>query len=199
MTHTANTSITDMEQMRQQLELLKQKLDRQDIVNDRIMAYTMKHRMSWMYKLFWAELLVAIPFMAVYLVELKELLGYSWWSYALILLLMLVCVGGDFYVNRMNSHDWEQQNLKNTLYKLIRQKRARVIQVSANMVLLVGTFIFVGFDCHPSADIPREAIDGILAGTGIGGCIGMGIGLCVLYRMQHTNSLLIAEIKDMNL
>ena len=41
-----------MEQMRQQLELLKQKLDRQDIVNDRIMAYTMKHRMSWMYKLF---------------------------------------------------------------------------------------------------------------------------------------------------
>lgn len=46
-------NINELDAMREQMQLLKQKLDNQEIVNDRILRNAMSGKMSWIKKYIW--------------------------------------------------------------------------------------------------------------------------------------------------
>ena len=64
-------NMNELEAMRGQMQLLKQKLETQEIVNDQLIRNAMSGKMSWIRKYIWFELLVLFPVCTLNFVELK--------------------------------------------------------------------------------------------------------------------------------
>ena len=77
----------ELEQMRAQLGILKQKLEKQDIVNERLMRKSMKSKMSWINK-YLVIVIFAIPFVAFAMLPMVHEMNISWWWYGFTLVMM---------------------------------------------------------------------------------------------------------------
>ena len=185
-------NMNELEAMRCQMQLLKQKLDNQEIVNDQLLRNAMKGKMSWINKYIWFELLVLLPVCALNFVGLKMMSdGLSWWAISAILLLVFVEIMLDFYINHVSASDWQSENLLQTADKLVRMKRLRWWQLIVSLPVAFALFwwLFSGFE-----DELRTAVT---IGGIIGGVIGLSVGIGILLKMQHTNDELIRQIREM--
>ena len=190
---TNNDNNNELDVMRQQLEILKQKLNEQTIVNDRLIRKAMSSKMSWIQKYIWFELLCLIPVAALCFVGMKLLVPtVSWLPIIGILLLMLADVLFDFYVNHTSAKDWLSENLVETGHRLVWMKRMRWWQFVVSMPLAIGLFAwyFSGFT-------ENEMLRSMIAGGTIGGVVGLCIGIWILIKMNHTNDELIQQIRDL--
>lgn len=187
----------DLEMMREQLGILKNKLDKQMIVTDKLLHQAMKQKMAWINKYLCFSALILLPFICVSWLILKDWLGFSWYSYVLLIGLCASAIFSDFIINKMNPEDWENDNLVETVQKLIRMKRIRKIQVSINVPVLALIMLFVGYDCYMAGKLP--AYDLMIFGVAmiIGFVIGGSIGLSILYKMQRTNDEIIHQIEEL--
>lgn len=185
-------NMNELEAMRSQMQLLKQKLDNQEIVNDQLLRNAMKGKMSWINKYIWFELLVLLPVCALNFVGLKMMDdGLSWWAISAILLLVFVEIMLDFYINHVSANDWQSENLLQTADKLVRMKRLRWWQLIVSLPVAFALFwwLFSGF-----AESIRFAVT---IGGIIGGVIGLSVGIGILLKMQRTNDELISQIREM--
>lgn len=191
MENINENNINELEAMRGQIMLLKQKLDKQEIVNDRILRNAMSGKMSWITKYIWFELVVLLPICALNFVGLKMMNpNLSWWPIISILLLVLIEILLDFYINHISSSDWQSENLLQTAGKLVRMKRFRWWQlvISGPVVVVLFGWFFTGF-----TDNIRLAVT---IGGIIGGVIGLSVGVSILLKMQRTNDELINQIRE---
>lgn len=185
-------NVNELEAMRSQMQLLKQKLDNQEIINDQLLRNAMKGKMSWINKYIWFELLVLLPVCALNFVGLKMMDdGLSWWAISAILLLVFVEIMLDFYINHVSANDWQSENLLQTADKLVRMKRLRWWQLIVSLPVAFALFwwLFSGF-----SESIRFAVT---IGGIIGGVIGLSVGIGILLKMQRTNDELISQIREM--
>ena len=185
-------NMNELEAMRGQMQLLKQKLETQEIVNDQLIRNAMSGKMSWIRKYIWFELLVLFPVCILNFVGLKVMNpGLSIWPIASILLLVLVEILLDFYINNMSASDWQSENLLQTANKLVRMKKLRLWQVGLSLPVAIALFIwlFSGFE--------DEVMFYTIIGGIVGGVIGLTIGIAILIKMQSTNDSLISQIREM--
>ena len=185
-------NMNELEAMRSQMQLLKQKLDNQEIINDQLIRNAMSKKMSWIHKYIWFELLVGLPLCTLNFVGLKLMNpGLSVWAIASILLLVLVEILLDFYINNMSASDWQSENLLQTADKLVRMKEFRLWQVGWSLPVAIALFVwlFAGFE--------DEVMFYTIIGGIVGGVIGLTIGIAILIKMQSTNDSLISQIREM--
>ena len=184
-------NMNELEAMRGQMQLLKQKLETQEIVNDQLIRNAMSGKMSWIRKYIWFELLVLFPVCTLNFVGLKVMNpGLSIWPIASILLLVLVEILLDFYINNMSASDWQSENLLQTADKLVRMKKLRWWQLIVSIPVAFALFwwLFMEFE---------DALRGpVTIGGIIGGIIGLAIGIGILVKMQRTNDALIRQIRE---
>lgn len=182
--------MNELETMRDQMQLLKQKLAKQEIVNDNLLQNAMSSKMSWINKYIWFELIVLLPVCALNFIGLKMIYPtLSWWPIVSILLLVLVEILLDFYINHVSYSDWSSENLLQTADKLVRMKRFRWWQLilSIPVALVLFWWLFAGFD-----DNVRTAVT---IGGIAGGVIGLSVGVAIMLKMQSTNDELISQIR----
>ncbi len=79
-----NPSNADIDIIRQQMDILRAKLENQEIVNERIMLSAMKRSMSWIKKYIIFELCL-LPVLAILWYGLKAYIGLSWFNYFFLL------------------------------------------------------------------------------------------------------------------
>lgn len=187
----------DLEQMREQLSILKQKLDKQTIVTDRLIHQAMKQKMSWIAKYCWFAALVMFPAVCVLGWEVKNILGISIFSYFLYIVLTAGAVVTDIIVNRMKPADWENANLVQTGIKLVKMKRTRKTQVRIQMALLVLVLLFCGYDSYTAGVVPHERLMVFGISCLVGLVVGGFIGLRILAKMQRTNDDIIQQIDEL--
>lgn len=185
----------ELERMREQLEIMRQKLNRQKIVNDNLVSQAMSCRMSWIKRYVWLEIFVMIPLVAVMYAMFVAVFHISWWLYAAIMVACMADAYLDYRINKMNQSDWLAENLVATGRKLVEMKRQRKLSFLISLVamaVLVVVFIYQMF-YYADADLN-------LVG-GIGGIIGIIIAIPVVFyiyrRMQRTNDELIRQIKEL--
>ncbi len=191
-----NDNSNELEQMRAQLEIMKQKLSRQKIVNDNLISKAMSNRMSWIKRFVWIEILVFIPFIAVIYAVFVAAFHISLWLYAVILAACMVDVYSDYRINKMNQSDWLAENLVETGRKLVRMKRQRRISF---FISVVATVVIFGYFCYEMLAFAGPDIkyaDGI--GCMTGGVCGLAVAYIIYRRMQRTNDDLINQIEEMN-
>lgn len=190
---TNNDNINDLDVMRQQLEILKHKLNEQAIVNDRLIRKAMSRKMSWIMKFIWFELLCLIPLATLSFVGMKLLEpSISWFPIAGIVLLMLADVLMDFYINHTSAKDWLSENLVETGHRLVWMKRMRWWQLAVSLPIAIALFAwyFSGFT-------ENEMLRSMIAGGVVGGIVGFCIGIYILIKMNRTNDELIQQIHDL--
>ncbi len=185
----------DLENMRQQMNTLKNKLDQQEIVNDRLVRRSMRNEVNTItrrYYIIMAIGLFMIPYGYWCFVKLCGL-SLSFWIVTSIF--MLVCVGATFYTNRKIS----DPNLMNHDLVEARKKVASAKKFEANwlffgipaVVLWLGWFLYEVYQLHGGA-----LGNGLFWGGCIGGIIGAICGLSINFRTQRQYQEIIDQIED---
>ena len=199
-----NNQNTELELMRSQMEDFKAQLDKQKIVNEKMIIGSMKKSMSWIKKYIYFEFCL-IPVIAIMWLGFKEFAHLSWFNYLFIMALMVVDVIADYRINvsALSDEDYSRNNLLTTISKLTRMKRQRSVQMVLFMPALVVWLLWSGVEAWTAlpADAPdfvRGAVYGGLVGGVIGGVVGLVIAFRIFFKMQRTNDEVISQINELN-
>ena len=138
-TNNINTN-NELEQMRAQLEIMKQKLSRQEIINDSLISRTMSSRMSWIKKYIWFETFVLLPFIVIIYALFTFVFHIPLWLYIIIVVLCISDVYADYRINTTNPADWIAGNLVETAGKLVKMKRLRMIHFAISVLAAIIVF-----------------------------------------------------------
>lgn len=205
-----NNTMMELDQMREQMQVLRNKLDTQEIVNDKLVKNSVKSKMSWIKKLVYFEFLL-IPFTALMGYVLKEMFNLSWFTYAFIVVLCAIDAVCDYRINvaSLDLEKVEKHNLSDTLQKLIAMKQMRAKSFFIIMLLSIPLFIWASIEMWQNIstgtitfidNVPANIVYiGAYAGL-VGGIIGFFVGIYIsihIYRkMQATNDEIIAQLEE---
>ena len=205
-----NNTMMELEQMREQMQVLRNKLDTQEIVNDKLVKNSIKSKMSWIKKFVYFELLL-VPFTALMAYVLKEMFNLSWFTYAFIVVLCAIDAVCDYRINvaALDLEKVEKHNLSDTLQKLVAMKQMRAKSFFIMMLLSIPLFIWASIEMWQNIstgtitfidDVPANIVcAGAYAGL-VGGIIGFLVGIYIsirIYRkMQATNDEIIAQLEE---
>ncbi len=191
-----NNNDFDFENMRQQMTTLKNKLNKQEIVNDRLIRHSMKNtagNISRRYYFIMAVCLLMIPYSYWAFVKLN---GFSipFWIFTCIV--MLVSFGGTFY----NSRKLSDSNMMTNNLVDVRRRMASAKKFDANW-LLIGipmAIVFLGWFMYESYQLHSGAFfNGLFWAGCIGGVIGAIWGFSLHFKTQRQYQDIIDQIEDL--
>lgn len=187
---------TQFDDMRQQLNILKKKLEHQEIVNERVIRNSMKKSVSSInrrYFIVMALCLFMIPYGYWAFVQLS---GFSVAFWIGTSILMLICLGATFY----NGKDLRDPGfLRNNLVD-VRKKVARAKKFDSDwlffgipmVILWLGWFAWEVYKKGGSDEMMP-----FLIGGGFGGVIGLIIGLRIHFKTQRNYQEIIDQIEEL--
>ena len=191
-----NNNDFDLESMRQQMTTLKNKLNQQEIVNDRLVRRSMRNEVNTITRRYYVIMaigLMMVPYGYWCFVKLSGLSVFFW---IVTSIFMLVCVGATFYTYRKVS----DPNLMNRNLVEARKKVASAKKFEANwlffgipaVVLWLGWFLYETYQLHGGA-----FSNGLFWGGCIGGIIGAICGLSINFKTQRQYQDIIDQIEDL--
>ncbi len=185
----------ELDSMRQQMETLKKKLEKQEIVNDRIIRQSMKKTassISTRYYFIMALGILMVPYMYFVFYEHFGLsLAFSIASGVF----MLVCTGATYY----NSLNLSNSNMMRGNLLEVRRKMARAKKFDANWLFfgipaVIVWLAWLGYEFYQKDGDTALAM---IIGAVIGGTIGAIIGFSIHFKTQRQYQEIIDQIEDL--
>ena len=198
---TNNNNMTELEQMREQMTTFKNKLDKQQIINERLVRNTMGSKMSWIKNFVWMEIFI-VPVLLIIMAAFHDSAGLSWWLFAFLAIGLIADVAGDFIINRIPKGQLLSGDLVATSQRLIKMKKQRTSWFIAGIIFmsiwLVWFIIEVVMKLDYGCTLPHHGtvVAIMVAGIAIGGLIGGFIAWLIFRKMQKTNNQLIEQINQ---
>lgn len=194
----------ELEQMREQMQMLREKLDKQEIVNDKLVKNSVKSKMSWIKRFVYIEFLL-LPFIALVWFGIKEIFNLSWLNYTIMMVMCTIDAVWDYRINvtSLNIDKVESNCLTDTMQKLIEMKQMRAKSFFIMLPLLLLWLMWTGVEMwqyKSTITFKEDFLTGAVYG-GLGGLIiGIPISIYAAFRiyrnMQNTNDELIAQINE---
>ena len=191
-----NMNEIQFDDMRQQLNTLKKKLDEQDIVNDRLVRRSMKKEVNTIarrYYVIMAVGLLMVPYGYWCFVKLGGL-SISFWIVTSIF--MLVCVGATYYtLRKINDPNMMNRNLVEARKKVASAKKFEADWLFFGIpavVLWFAWFMYESYQVHGDS-----LSSGFFLGGCIGGIIGAICGLSLNFKTQRQYQDIIDQIEDL--
>ena len=191
-----NNNDFELEEMRQQMTTLKNKLDKQEIVNDRLMRRSMRNEVSTInrrYNIIMALCVLMIPYGYWCFVVLSHL-SIAFWIVTSIF--MLVCGVATFY----NSRKISDPNLMNHNLVEARKKVASAKKFEANWLLFGIPAVILWFSWFVYEIYQIQGGDfnnGFFWGGCVGGIIGAVCGIKVHLKTQRQYQDIIDQIEEL--
>ncbi len=193
----------ELEIMREQLAVMKQRLDTQQIINARLMRNVMRGKAMWLNKLVNVEI-VLLPFLYLFFVAFCALLDISQWYSFAYLVLSAIDVYFDRRTIRIPAKMFGDSSILDLKKYLLRQKRERFIQVCVAtpavvvwLVLLLMEMLGKTVSMGSGSNIGyAEGIGGLIGGV-VGALIGIGVMIIIYRKMQRTNDELLRDINNL--
>ena len=191
-----NNNDFDLENMRQQMTTLKNKLNQQEIINDRLMRRSMRNEVNTIARRYYVIMaigLLMVPYGYWCFVKLGGL-SISFWIVTSIF--MLVCAGATYYtLRKINDPNMMNRNLVEA-----RKKVASAKKFEANwlffgipaVVLWFAWFMYESYLVHGDS-----LSSGFFWGGCIGGIIGAICGLSLNFKTQRQFQDIIDQIEDL--
>lgn len=186
-------TIDHMEELKLQFAILTDKLESQEINNERLLRTVMKTKMKSINKYYYWLFFLGLPiiilcFQTFYCKGQVSLLFYV--STVLLAVLDTIC---GMVINKMGNNQWQEADLLTARQTLVqmKQRRKKVEIISIPLVMIWLSFF--------AFELFRNSTNGLMLSTltVIGGLIGLGIGLLAYRKMQRTNDELIQEIDQL--
>ena len=190
------TNDFELENMRQQMETLKKKLDKQEIVNDRFIRHSMEKTASninRMYTIAMAAGILMIPYSYFVFVKLSHF-SILFWLYTCIF--VLICVGATFY----NSRNISDANMMTNNLLDVRRRMARAKKFDANWLYfgVPGVLLFIGWFMYDVYQSNHGVLNsGLFWGGCCGGVIGTICGFKMHFKTQRQYQEIIDQIEDL--
>ena len=190
-----NNNDFELENMRQQMDTLKKKLDQQEIVNDRFIRQSMKKTAGDINRTYiWLIILgvVMVPYGYWAFVVLSHFSIAFWIATSI---LMLVCAGATYY-NKRNLSD---ANLMTNNLVDVRRRMARAKKFDADWLFfgIPAIIVWLGWFFYEVYNQNHELISNPLFWGGcVGGVIGAIIGFSIHFKTQRQYQEIIDEIED---
>ena len=185
----------ELNDMRQQLGILKEKLQQQEIVNDRLIRQSMRKNVAYINSTYvWTSVLALLMIPYCYWAFVM-LAGFSIAFWVATSLFMLLAVGYTYY----NGRDlFDAQLMKGNLLE-VRRKVARAKKLDSQW-LLIGFPVLILWIAWFAYEIylkggSREVIGFAYGGT-FGGIIGLIIGLRIHFKTQRKYREIIDQIEE---
>ena len=191
-----NNNDFELEEMRQQMTTLKNKLDKQEIVNDRLMRRSMRNEVNTInrrYNIIMALCVLMIPYGYWCFVVLSHL-SIAFWIITSIF--MLVCGVATFY----NSRKISDPNLMNHNLVEARKKVASAKKFEANWLLFGIPAVILWFSWFVYEIYQIQGGDfnnGFFWGGCVGGIIGAVCGIKVHLKTQRQYQDIIDQIEEL--
>ena len=184
----------ELQQMKEQLAILTQKLDKETIVNERLMRRAMKEKVTKMQR---NALIkgIAIAFGIPYTIGISHMLGVSAWLCAFTILFLAVALVFDYHThNVLKPREALYGNLMDVQKKALRIKQAYQNWLKVSIPFLIIWCTWFLYELSLQAHIPIEAI---ITGFVCGGIIGGLIGIKQYNKVQRTADEILEQIEEM--
>ena len=185
----------DLDNMRQQMETLKKKLEKQEIVNDRVLRQSMKktvNSISVRYYIVMAIGLLMVPY--TYFV-FYEKLGLSLAFSIASGILMLVCVGATYYNNlNLSNSNMMHENLLDVRRRMARAKKFDANWLFFGIPAIIVWLAWLGYEFNQK---DADTALSLIIGAVVGGTIGAIIGFTMHFKTQRQYQEIIDQIEDM--
>ena len=192
-----SSNMQELDQMRQQMALLKHSLDRQLVVSDKLMRQSMKGKLQWIKQ-------IATPLLILFFVIEAMQLELSMGPVVMLAVILAVSVTADYIINVKRAPDFMAGTLVATQEQLLSMKRLRMWSFAINLPLSLiwaAWFIIDMYMRLPVDHVIDTAHSAALTGGIVGGSIGLVAGLVVavviVRKMQKTNDSIIDQLKDL--
>ena len=184
----------ELMEMKEQLAILIKKLEKETIVNDRLMRRATKEKISKMQRRALIKgigLGLCIP----YVIGVCHLVGLSLWLCGFTVLILLIALYYDYRIHR-NIHSDEAMygNLLDVRKKVLRIKQAYKDWLKFSIPILIIWLIYFLYESFQLPDIPKESI---FIGSIFGGSIGGFIGFLQYKKMQRDADEILEQIEEM--
>ena len=185
----------ELNNMRQQMETLKKKLEKQEIVNDRIIRQSMKKTASSIsvrYYFIMSLGLLMVPYMYFVFYEHFGLsLAFSIASG----IFMLVCTAATYY----NSLNLSNSNMMHGNLLDVRRRMARAKKFDANWLFfgIPAIIVWLGWLGYEFYQKDGETALAMIIGAVVGGVIGAIIGFSMHFKTQRQYQEIIDQIEEM--
>ena len=191
---------TQLEEMRQQMAVLKEKLEKQEIVNDQLMRNTIGTKLRKIK----VEQRRKIIFIILGLIYIPAILYYLLHTDLWFIILTVVFFAGaglydTYYTWDINDEDLQNKRLLETRERIIVMKRMNARWLWFSIPFVIVWFILFVWQVY-SNDSELHAAGGtlpLIIGAVVGGVVGSLIGMAKYKKQQRRATELIEEIEEL--
>ena len=186
----------DLENMRQQMTTLKNKLNQQEIVNDRLMRRSMRNEVNTITRRYYIIMAIGLFMVPYGYWCFGKLCGLSLLFWIVSSIFMLVCAGATYYTLRKIN----DPNLMNRNLVEARRKVASAKKFEANWLFfgIHAVILWLSWFLYETYQINGGAYsNGFFWGGCIGGIIGAICGLSLNFKTQRQYQDIIDQIEDL--
>lgn len=184
-----------LEEMRQQMALLKEKLDKEELVNERLLRETMHSKArSINHEAIWSG--VCAIFVIVAMLTTFHPMGFSWGFCIGTTIFMLVCLGATLYQHRdINSRTMNGDLLTvvKTMRRLKKNYRDWLKFAFPAIILWMG---WIGYEIYRMSEGNWKIVGATMGGCLIGATIGGILGLASHKKVIRTCDEIIKSIEE---
>lgn len=188
---------SQLDEMRQQMNILKKKLEKQEITNDRIIRQSMKNSVSIINRRYYILIALALFMIPYGYWAFVELSGFSVAFWIGTCVLLLVCAAATFY----NGKDLRDPGLMRNNLVEVRKKMARAKKFDNDWLffsipMIILWLVWFGWEAYKKEG-QGELMTLLYAGI-VGGIIGLIIGLRIHFKTQSNYQEIINQIEELS-
>ena len=189
--------MNEIEEMRQQMNILRDKLTKQEIINDTLIRSSITQKINNIKKQRWLKRCLIIfgilycPWVIYKLLEMP-----LWFAIATIAIFVIAFIYEEVYSNGTTSDDLSRHGLMETCERVIKMKKMnkRWLWFGIPMLIIwLATFVYLIYNNSELAGAEQE----ILYGGGIGLAIGAILGTTLYLKTQRQATDLIENIQEL--
>jgi len=184
----------ELMEMKEQLSILNKKLEKETIVNDRLMRRAMKNKISKMQRHALIKgifIVLAMP----YSICCLHVIGTSSWFNAVSICSLITALLYDYRIHKnLHSNEAMYGNLMEVRKKVLSIKQAYKNWLKISIPFIIIWFSWFLYELFQLPHIPKDVI---FTGVVFGGTIGGIIGTLQYKKMQRTTDEILQQIEEM--
>lgn len=194
--NTMTNDFNELDDMRRQISLLKEKLDRESIVNDKLMRNIMSTKVGKVSCYLFKLLAILPPTMLLMYFDFAILFHLST-EFMIATQIMLVCFGIYIYLNKrlLASADITGGNLVEESKKLLRFKKREIMYMCIGTPICVAWMVWCVYELLHCGKEQDEIISTII-GAGIGAIFGFIYSIKKFRMIMGNINSVMSQIED---
>lgn len=188
----------NFDEMRNQIAILKNKLDNETIVNDRMMRQVLSIKADGIKRKQYISMACAVVTIILAPISFHVGVGASWYFVIGTDLLMAFCLYKEYmFKNMINNRLLMTENMLNVAERMSTFKRRyKSYTIFSMAVLLPAWILWLLAEIYIQQGGANNLFWGIAISLGIGLVIGATIGLWMFFRILNTADEIISQIKE---